>query len=75
MKDGRYYSRHFNGYVWVRVDKEQRDCYWGNCEACGKMIKNYIAVTPESDGIEYIYGSECVKKLGLQLANSARCGE
>lgn len=63
MKDGRYFSKHFGCYVWVHVDTEKRSVPYDVCDCCGKPLKSFVSVTPESDGLEYLYGSECIKKI------------
>ena len=64
MKNGRYFSTKFNSAVWLQIDKY--DWNYDVCECCGKPLKTVYSVTPESDGLEYLYGSECVKTLGLK---------
>lgn len=63
MKAGWYYSKHFNGNVYIHIDKYNYP--YDVCQHCGKPLKTVYSVTPESDGLEYLYGSECIKNLGL----------
>lgn len=63
MKTGRYFSKYFNCYVWLQVTKYNHP--YDVCSNCGNLLKTVYSVTPESDGLEYLYGSECIKILGL----------
>lgn len=63
MKDGQYFSEHFNCNVWLQ--RKKYSWAYDVCDCCGKMIKTVYSVTPESDGFEYLYGSECIKSIGL----------
>lgn len=63
MRAGRYWSRALNGACWVQPINHGRA--YDVCDKCGKVLKRAISLTPEADGLEYLYGSECVKGLGL----------
>lgn len=63
MKSGRYFSKHFNSPVWVQIEKYAWN--YDVCTCCGKPLRTVYSVTPENDGLEYLYGSECFKGLGL----------
>ena len=63
MKNGLYFSKHFNCNVWFEISKYNWN--YDVCEHCGKPLKTVYSITPENDGLEYLYGSECVKTLGL----------
>lgn len=57
------YSEYLEGNCFVITGKcrvPYCDCY-----ECGKPVKNYTLVT-QPDGLEYCYGSCCVKKLMLR---------
>lgn len=64
MESGKYFSKHFNSDVWLQVTKYTHN--YDICECCGKPLKTVYSITPECDGVEYLYGSECVKKLRLR---------
>lgn len=63
MKEGRYFSKTLNTYVQIYSILPK-----GECMECGKMCKNPVAFVREDDedGLEYLYGSECIKKLVLK---------
>lgn len=63
MKDGWYFSTYFNSNVYLHIEKYNWN--YDVCQHCGKPLKTVYSVTPESDGLEYLFGSECVKTLGL----------
>ena len=72
MKDGKYFSNHFGCTTWIRTVKMDTKYPYCECECCGKPLFNYVSVVPEiditgyGDHPEYMYGTECVKKLGLK---------
>lgn len=66
MKNGYYYSEAFK--CRVHILKESYPYPYIDCCCCGKPIKTLYSVVPESDGLDYCYGSECIKKIGLKKA-------
>ena len=64
MRDGKYFSKKFGCDVYLFVQKYGFP--YDVCECCGKPLKTVYSITPESDGLEYLYGAECVKSLGLR---------
>lgn len=63
MCDGYYYSNKFKCNVWLQ--KNSYNFNYDVCDCCGKPLKTVYSITPEIDSLEYLYGSECVKNLGL----------
>lgn len=66
MKNGKYFSEKLNDYVWIY--KEEFEDEFTECSCCGKRVKSYYSLQIDSDeqGIEYIYGSACIKNLKLR---------
>ena len=66
MKDGKYID--MNGRIaWVYHNDVGLA---GECCVCGKIRKDPISLVWDDDeqGIEYLYGSECIKRLKLHKA-------
>lgn len=63
MKTGNYFSKTLNCNVFLYIHNYNH--FYCGCDRCGKLLKTVYSVTPESDGLEYTYGPECVKFLQL----------
>lgn len=64
MENGYYFSEYFQSPVWVQVTKYNHP--YDVCSNCGRLLKTVYSVTPECDGLEYLYGAECIKTLKLK---------
>ena len=62
MKDGKYYSKKMGQHVWLK--KHTHESPYDCCDKCGKPIKTVYSVNAE-DGYEYLFGAECIRKMGL----------
>lgn len=66
MKDGYYFSEELQQTVYVhKVERDSKipyDC----CERCGKLLTTGFYTVNDEEGLESLYGSECIKHLKLR---------
>ena len=65
MKSGFYFSEKLNQKVYTWTMKRDAKNPYSNCECCGKPLRSTIYSVTDEEGLESLYGSECIKTLNL----------
>ena len=66
MKDGYYVSDALRQRVYVHKVVRDSNIPYDCCERCGKLLTRVFYSINDERGLEALYGSECIKALGLR---------